>query len=63
VLEGPPEDGVATVTERRVRPGRAFDGRVEIAEGLDAGRAVVLRGNESLQEGQRVRVRPEPTDV
>lgn len=47
-------DGGASVSERRVRTGRAFDGRVEITEGLEPGTAIVVRGNEGLQEGQRV---------
>jgi RND family efflux transporter MFP subunit len=63
VLDGDADGDTPTVSERRVRPGRAFDGRVEILEGLEAGRSVVLRGNEGLQEGQRVRVRREPADV
>jgi RND family efflux transporter MFP subunit len=57
VLDGSAEGGAATVSERRVEPGRAFDGRVEIVDGLEAGSSVVLLGNEGLSEGQRVRVR------
>jgi RND family efflux transporter MFP subunit len=60
---GEGKDGTATVSEHRVRPGRAFDGRVEILEGLEAQSPVVLRGNEGLREGQRVRVRREPAGV
>jgi RND family efflux transporter MFP subunit len=63
VLDARTDGDTATVSERRVTPGRAFDGRVEIVEGLEAGSPVVLRGNEALQEGQRVRVRREPSDV
>lgn len=63
VLDGEADEATPAVSERRVRAGRAFDGRVEILEGLEAGRRVVLRGNEGLQEGQRVRVRREPGDV
>jgi RND family efflux transporter MFP subunit len=65
VLDGgaPGDAGTATVRERRVVPGRTFDGRVEILEGLEARTTVVLRGNEGLQEGQRVRVRRGPADV
>jgi RND family efflux transporter MFP subunit len=57
VLSGSAEGARATVSERRVDLGRAFDGRVEVVEGLEAGESVVLRGNEGLQEGQAVRVR------
>lgn len=45
-----------TVRERRVRTGLEFEGRVAIREGLSAGAAVVIRGNEGLAEGQTVRV-------
>lgn len=46
----------ATVVERQVRLGRAFDGRVHVSHGLAAGERVVVRGNESLQPNQRVRL-------
>lgn len=39
-----------------VRIGRQADGMVEILDGLPAGRPVVVRGNEALRDGQRVRV-------
>lgn len=45
-----------TVEERQVRIGLAFNGRVEIREGLAAGETVVVRGNEALREGQGVRI-------
>lgn len=45
------------VTERRVQTGLAFGGRVEIESGLEAGLPVVVRGNETLQEDQEVRIR------
>ncbi|MGD2083519.1 MAG: efflux RND transporter periplasmic adaptor subunit [Chromatiales bacterium] len=45
------------VSERQVEIGKTFAGRVEIASGLEAGVPVVVRGNETLQEGQEVRVR------
>jgi len=50
------DGGKRTVEERRVEPGLAFDGQVEIVEGLSAGETVVVRGNETLQQGQDVRV-------
>ncbi len=49
------EDGL-TVAERQVALGRAFAGRVHLRRGLDAGERVVVRGNESLRPGQRVRL-------
>lgn len=54
VVEGRGDE--ASVAERQVRLGRAFDGRVHVLSGLEAGRRVVVRGNESLRQGQRVRV-------
>jgi len=44
------------VRARRVETGLAFGQRVEITTGLEAGTPVVVRGNESLREGQEVRV-------
>ncbi len=45
------------VTERLVKIGLGFDGVIEIREGLTVGERVVIRGNESLQPGQQVRIR------
>lgn len=45
-----------TVTERRVRTGLDFSGRIELLAGLTAGTSVVVQGNEALLEGQEVRV-------
>lgn len=45
-----------TVSERQVRTGLSFGDRVAISRGLEAGTAVVVRGNEALQDGQAVRV-------
>jgi hypothetical protein len=39
-----------------VRTGQSFAGVVEIVEGLEAGEKIVVRGNEALQNGQRVRI-------
>jgi len=55
VLEGTGE--AATVSERRVQLGLAFDGRVVIRSGLEAGTPVVVEGNEALRQGQRVAIR------
>jgi RND family efflux transporter MFP subunit len=49
-------DENATVSERAVQPGIGFGDGVEILSGLEAGTPVVVRGNETLQEGQAVRV-------
>ncbi|MES1944213.1 RND family efflux transporter MFP subunit [Salinisphaera sp. PC39] len=53
VAEG--DDG-PVVHERRVKVGRTDAGVAEIREGVAAGDRVVVRGNESLREGQRVDV-------
>lgn len=45
-----------SVTERRVEIGLAFDGLVQVLSGLKEGERVVVRGNESLREGQTVRL-------
>ena len=46
------------VSETQVATGVVFDGNVEILEGLTADDQVVVRGNEALQNGQRVNVLP-----
>jgi len=43
------------VNERIVELGRTFDGFVHVRSGLEAGTEVVVRGNESLNEGEAVR--------
>jgi hypothetical protein len=40
-----------------VKTGLGFDSVIEIVEGLSVGERVVIRGNESLQSGQQVRLR------
>ncbi len=45
-----------TVRERPVKTGLGFDGKIEIVSGLEEGDPVVVRGNESLQQGQAVRI-------
>jgi RND family efflux transporter MFP subunit len=50
------DGGKRTVEERRVETGLTFDGQVEILEGLSEGEPVVVRGNETLQQGQEVRI-------
>ncbi len=54
VVEPGQEGTVAT--EKTVRLGLAFDGLVELSGGIEAGARVVVEGNESLQNGQRVLV-------
>jgi len=44
------------VQERLVKSGLIFDDSVEILEGLEVGEQVVIRGNETLREGQKVRL-------
>ena len=44
------------VREQLIQPGLSFDGVVEIRSGLAAGEPVVVKGNESLLSGQRVKV-------
>lgn len=46
-----------TVSEKRVTTGHSFDGLITIREGVQAGDVLVVRGNESLQEGQPVRIK------
>lgn len=50
------EGGKRTVEERRVETGLTFDGNVEIRNGLSGGEDIVVRGNETLQQGQEVRI-------
>jgi RND family efflux transporter MFP subunit len=52
-----PDDGDTwTVREKRVYLGAGFDGKVEVTRGLEQGQKVVVRGNESLTEGMRVKI-------
>lgn len=48
----------ATVRGRNVKLGASLTEKVEVLEGLDAAAEVVVRGNEALREGQRVRLLP-----
>jgi len=41
-----------TAQRRPLTLGREADGQVEVLEGLSAGERVVVRGNETLREGQ-----------
>jgi RND family efflux transporter MFP subunit len=51
-----PDSEPPTVTEKRVTTGHGFDGLVTIRDGIESGDVIVVRGNESLQEGQQVRI-------
>lgn len=44
------------VKERNIEIGLAFDGVVQVVKGLKEGERVVVRGNESLREGQEVQL-------
>jgi RND family efflux transporter MFP subunit len=44
------------VSEQAVTVGHSFDGKVAITEGLQAGDTIVIKGNESLQDNQVVRI-------
>ncbi|MGI9220947.1 MAG: efflux RND transporter periplasmic adaptor subunit, partial [Woeseiaceae bacterium] len=47
---------VPVVREQVVRTGSEFDGVIEVTSGLRDGDLVVVRGNETLREGQSVSV-------
>ncbi|MCG8324227.1 MAG: efflux RND transporter periplasmic adaptor subunit [Thiotrichales bacterium] len=47
---------VPVVHERVVRTGSEFNGIVEVTDGLESGDLVVVRGNETLLEGQTVSI-------
>jgi len=49
-------DGAPVATQRTVKVGRSFDGNTELRNGIEPGTRVVIRGNETLREGQAVRV-------
>jgi membrane fusion protein (multidrug efflux system) len=49
-------DGAPVATQRTVEVGRSFGGNTELRSGLEPGARVVVRGNETLREGQAVRV-------
>ena len=49
-------DGAPVATQHTVQVGRSFDGNTEVRNGIEPGVRVVVRGNETLREGQAVRV-------
>lgn len=54
VIEG--EGGAATVKSCGIRTGGTLGETTEVIEGLSGGERIVLRGNESLREGQSVQI-------
>lgn len=52
----PSDEDLYEVREKRVELGSGFDNRLEILSGLEGNKQVVIRGNESLQDGARVRL-------
>lgn len=54
VVEG--EGPTAAVSQRQVEVGPTLSDRIEIHSGLEPDALVVLRGNETLEDGQRVRM-------
>ncbi|MBT8118917.1 MAG: efflux RND transporter periplasmic adaptor subunit [Gammaproteobacteria bacterium] len=51
-----PGSKTATVSEKHVTTGHSFDGQLTIRDGISAGDVIVVQGNESLQDGQQVRI-------
>jgi len=51
-----PDSELPTVYEKRVVTGEGFNGLIQIREGIQADDVIVVHGNESLQEGQQVRI-------
>lgn len=51
-----PDSEPPTVSEKHVTTGHSFDGLITIREGIGAGDVIVVQGNESLQDGQQVRI-------
>ncbi len=50
------DGATTTVSERRVELGRSLRDWVDVRSGIEAGTRVVVRGNETLREGQQVRI-------
>lgn len=50
------EGDAPTVSERRVELGTSLRGWIDVRRGLESGMRVVVRGNETLNEGQQVKV-------
>ena len=54
------QSDTATVEERHVKLGHGFDGKVSVVSGLKVNEVVVIQGNESLKDGQTVRIHNTP---
>lgn len=52
------DDGTATVKARVVKTGPSLRDQIVILEGLEPDATVVLKGNETLRDGQQVRITP-----
>lgn len=52
----PTDNGLYEVREKRVEVGSSFSNRMEILSGLEGDEQVVIRGNESLEDGARVKL-------
>ena len=50
------QDDEPTASERQVELGRSLRGWIDVRSGIDAGMRVVVRGNETLRGGQKVRI-------
>lgn len=50
------QDGRPVVTEQVVKTGQTFGAYVAVEQGLEAGRQIVVRGNEALYENQPVKI-------
>lgn len=50
------DNNIQTVEERQVKLGHSRNGYVEVTEGLIDGAVIVVRGNETLRQGQAVQV-------
>lgn len=50
------DDGAFRVNEQLVQTGLSFDGQVHILSGVDAGMSIITEGNETLRDGQAVRI-------
>lgn len=48
------EDGVAV--KKRIRLGEAFDDRFVVLKGLEVGAEVIIRGNEALSDGKKIKI-------
>jgi multidrug efflux pump subunit AcrA (membrane-fusion protein) len=66
ILKRPSGDIVFVVTDGKAQPrpitlGEAVGGRFEVVSGLKEGEEVVIRGNERVQPGMKVRVEKDST--